>query len=98
MTLAIFRVRMDPNNLDEYGRLAAEMSALAMTMPGYVSHKGYGAEDGENLVLVEFENEETMRRWGRDPRHAVAIGRASEFYLEYLFQVAEVTRENRFKR
>jgi antibiotic biosynthesis monooxygenase (ABM) superfamily enzyme len=46
MVLAVFRTRMDPDNLEEYGRLAQEMSNLAQTMPGYISHKGYGAEDG----------------------------------------------------
>jgi heme-degrading monooxygenase HmoA len=71
MVLAVFRTRTDPNTLEEYGRLAEEMSALARTMPGYVSHKGYGAEDGEVLILVEFESEETMRKWGSDPRHLV---------------------------
>lgn len=33
------------------------------TIPGYVSHKGFIAEDGERLTLVEFESEESMRTW-----------------------------------
>ena len=98
MVFAIFRTRMDSDNLEEYGRLAQEMGVLAQSMPGYISHKGYGAEDGEVLVLVEFESEETMRAWGRDPRHLAAIRRAPEFYTEYKFQVCNVIRENTYKR
>lgn len=98
MVLALFRTRMDPNNLEEYGRLAQEMSAIAQTMPGHVSHKGYAAEDGETLVLVEFENEETMKQWGSDPRHLAVQRRGPEFFTEYRFQVCSVIRENSYKR
>lgn len=98
MVLAVFRTRTDPNTTEEYGRLAEEMSALARTMPGYISHKGYGAEDGEVLILVEFENEETMKNWGRDPRHLVVQRRGPEFFTEYRLQICNVIRESSHKR
>ncbi len=47
------------------------MSALARTMPGYISHKCFLAEDGERVTIVEFESEVAQRenafpkRWAR---------------------------------
>ena len=98
MVLAVFRTRMDPDNLEDYGRLAQEMSKIAQTMPGYISHKGYGAEDGEALILVEFESEEAMKNWGRDPRHLAVQRRGPEFFTEYRLQICTVIRESSHKR
>ncbi len=38
------------------------MSALAKAMPGYISHKGFVAEDGERVTIVEFESDEDAVR------------------------------------
>ena len=40
MIVTIFRSRLRPEHSVEYG-------ALAQTMPGYVSHQHFAAEDGE---------------------------------------------------
>mgnify|MGYP003350083918 FL=1 len=58
MIVTVFRSRLKPGVQDEYGPMAARMSALAKSMPGYISHKGFVAEDGERVTIVEFENEE----------------------------------------
>ena len=60
------------------------MSELAKGMPGYISHKGFLADDGEKVTIVEFENEETQRAWAHYPEHVDAKkkGRA-DFYSEY---------------
>jgi antibiotic biosynthesis monooxygenase (ABM) superfamily enzyme len=47
MIVTIFRSRLRPEHAVEYGAIAADMSALAQTMPGYVSHQHFAAEDGE---------------------------------------------------
>jgi len=49
MMVTIFRSRLDPDAADEYAAWAARMSELAQTMPGYISHKGFVAEDGERV-------------------------------------------------
>ena len=61
MVVTVFRSRLNPGVQDEYGPMAARMSALAKSMPGYISHKGFVAEDGERVTIVEFENDAALR-------------------------------------
>ena len=97
MIITVFRSRVKPEALQEYGQWAARMSELARQMPGYVSHKGFVAEDGERVTIVEFESEETLRAWSLHREHAEAKkkGRAS-FYSEYQVQVCTVLRDSSF--
>ena len=62
-------------------------------MPGYVSHKGFVAADGERVTVVEFDAEEGLRAWATHPEHVAAKkqGRAS-LYSEYKIQVCQVLR------
>ncbi len=99
MMVIVFRARRTPRGLsEEYAHWLGRMADIARTMPGYVSHKGYVAEDGERLTLFEWESAETLRAWARHPEHVAVkkLGRES-FYTEYHLQVCEVRRESRFK-
>ena len=69
MIVTVFRSRLRPGVQEEYGPMAARMSAMAKTIPGYVSHKGFVAEDGERLTLVEFDSEDALREWRIHPDH-----------------------------
>src|SRR5688572_28154511 len=97
MIVTIFRNRLKPENVDEYYEWAGRIAALAQTMPGYVSHKGFTAEDGERVTIVEFADEESQRRWSTEVRHVEAKkkGRA-DFYSEYKIQICTVQRESAF--
>ncbi|OGA03602.1 MAG: hypothetical protein A3I00_06100 [Betaproteobacteria bacterium RIFCSPLOWO2_02_FULL_64_12] len=97
MVLTVFRSRLRPDAQEEYGRWAQRMSELAGQMPGYLSHKGFVAEDGERVTIVEFESEQAHQAWRLHPEHVQAQkkGRA-EFYSEYRIQVCSVERESRF--
>src|SRR5262245_25864302 len=99
MIVVVFRSRLASAALDDYAVTAERMDELAMKMPGYVSHKGFTAEDGEHVTVVEFESEEAMRAWRMHPEHVEAQrqGRA-RFYSEYRLTVCEVLREQRFER
>ena len=46
MIITVFRSRVRPESREEYARWTVRMSELARKMPGYVSHKGFVAEDG----------------------------------------------------
>lgn len=99
MIVVVFRSRLsaDPAAQAEYAEWADRMSATARTMPGYVSHKGFAAADGERVTIVEFEDEEAMRAWGRHPDHVAAKGKGrSTFYTEYKIQVCDVRRHSVF--
>ena len=99
MIITVFRSRLMPGLRDEYVRLVERMVELASTVPGYISHKGFFAEDGERVTIVEFESEEAQRVWRMHPEHRVAQRKAKEIYYEsHSVQVCQVIREARFKR
>src|SRR5215470_8926534 len=100
MMVIVFRARRTPEgDGEEYSHWLARMSELARKMPGYISHKGYVAEDGERLTIVEFESEEAQRAWSMHAEHAEAKKKGrSTFYEEYRIQVCTVQRESSFPK
>ena len=98
MIVTVFRSRLRPGVRDEYVALVDRMAALAETMPGYISHKGFFADDGERVTIVEFEHEDGMRAWRTNPEHRAAQKLAREkYYTEYHIQVCTLDRETKFK-
>ena len=99
MIVTVFRSRLRPELMNEYVEWVAKMNALARTMPGYVSHKGFTAEDGERCTIVEFASEEAHRAWAEHPEHRAAqkLGR-QKFYSEYSIHICKALRSNSFKR
>lgn len=99
MIVTVFRSRVKPEAQEEYARWAARMSELARQMSGYVSHKGFVAEDSERVTIVEFESEEAQRAWSMHPEHIEAKkkGRTS-FYLEYRVQTCSALRDSAFPK
>ncbi|MCP5299843.1 MAG: antibiotic biosynthesis monooxygenase [Chromatiaceae bacterium] len=97
MIVTVFRSRLRTDSADEYQTVAARMNELVRSMPGYLSHKTFTADDGERVTLVEFVDESGHRGWSTHPEHVQAKdrGRAS-FYAEYRVQVCNVIREVRF--
>jgi heme-degrading monooxygenase HmoA len=94
MIVTIFRSRLNPGAEEEYGPMAKHMSELARTIPGYVSHKGFAAEDGERVTIVEFETGEALQLWRHHPEHAKAKRRGIQsFFSDYRFQICSVIRD-----
>ncbi len=99
MIITVFRSRLREGKREEYIALVERMAALAKTMPGYISHKGFFADDGERVTVVEFEHEEGMRTWRMNPEHREAMKKARDIhYEEYSLQVCELVRESKFNR
>src|SRR4029079_7611666 len=98
MIVTVFRSRLRPGAREDYIALVDRMVELAKTMPGYISHKGFFADDGELVTIVEFEHEDGMRAWRMNPEHRAAQKKAREiYYSEYSVQVCNVVRESKFK-
>jgi heme-degrading monooxygenase HmoA len=97
MIITVFRSRVKPEAQEEYAGWARRMSELARQMPGYISHKGFVADDGERVTIVEFASEEAQRAWATHREHVEAKkkGRAS-FYSEYRIQICTVQRDSAF--
>jgi heme-degrading monooxygenase HmoA len=74
---------------EEYVALANRMNELARTIPGYVSHKDFYANDGERVAVVEFAHEEGQRAWQTNPEHRTAQKQACEkYYTSTTFRFA----------
>jgi heme-degrading monooxygenase HmoA len=99
MIVTVFRSRVKPEMLPEYMQWVRRMGELARTMPGFISHKGFFADDGERVTIVEFESEEAQKAWARHPEHVEAQKKGrKDFYLEYSVQIGTVQRETRFPK
>ena len=99
MIVTVFRSRLMPGQKDDYVALVDRMAELAASMPGYISHKGFFAADGERCTIVEFESEEAQRAWRMHPEHREAQRKAKEIYYEtYSLQICEVKRATKFDR
>lgn len=98
MLITVFRSRLRDGVREEYLALVDRMNELARTMPGYIGHKGFFADDGERVTVVEFEHEDGLRAWRMHPEHRAAQRKAREvYYTEYYVQICEVVRESSFK-
>ncbi len=98
MIVTVFRSRLKPGVKDDYVALVERMAAIAETMPGYISHKGFFADDGERVTIVEFEHEAGQRAWRTNPEHLAAQRLARQkYYTEYQIQVCTLDRETKFK-
>ncbi len=99
MIVTVFRSRLMPGLKDEYVALVDRMQQIAQTIPGYISHKGFFADDGERVTIVEFEHEEGQKAWRTHPEHVKAQreGRL-KYYAEYDIKVCELKYDANFKR
>ena len=95
--VTVFRNRLREDAVGEYRDMAGEMSALARTMPGYVEHKAFTADDGERVTIVTFADRASHDAWRDHPDHRAAQAAGIDrFYAEYAIQVADVTYSHRF--
>jgi heme-degrading monooxygenase HmoA len=99
MIVTVFRSRLMPGFKDEYVALVERMNELARTIPGYISHKGFWADDGERVTIVEFAHEEGQRAWRSHPEHIEAqkLGR-QKYYEMYDIKVCNVVYDRHFER
>jgi heme-degrading monooxygenase HmoA len=99
MVIAVFRARIRSETQEEYYALADQMGEIARAMPGFISWKGYFAEDGERVSIHEWESAEDLRAWREHPEHVKTQARGRErFYEEYTLYVCDDPRESRFRR
>jgi heme-degrading monooxygenase HmoA len=91
MIVTLVRSRLAPGVEEEYDPVAREMSELARSISGHISHKGFVAEDGERVTIVEFESEQALHEWKFHPRHLQAkrLG-FTKFYSTISYQICNV--------
>jgi heme-degrading monooxygenase HmoA len=96
--VTVFRSRLR-SDAHAYPEHAARMSERARTMPGYVEHKTFTADDGERVTLVTFADRASHDAWARDPQHREAQGAGvADYYEDYSIAVGEVDRARAWRR
>ena len=91
MIIAVFRNRVNAQAQKEFDRLYSEMSTHINKIPGYISHKSFASDDGEQVVIVEFENKEALEAWDIHPEHKKAKERGKqEIFDKYDVAVATI--------
>jgi heme-degrading monooxygenase HmoA len=97
--VTVFRSRLRPDAKAEYAEDAAHIAELARTMPGYVEHKAFTADDGERVTLVTFADAQSHRAWRDHPEHRAAQRRGIDrYYAEYSIQVGTTSYASHFRR
>ena len=96
--MTVFRSRLR-DDADAYAEHAARISELARSMPGYVEHKVFTAEDGERVTLVRFADRESHDAWARHPDHREAQRAGiTDYYEEYSIAVGAIDRASVWER
>ncbi len=100
MIIVVFRIHVNPEaNLEELGAVSQKMVTLVGEMPGFVSVKDYSAQDGEMLVLAEFDSLEAVDAWKAHPEHLIAQRRGyEEFFADYRIQICSLVRSNEWTK
>ncbi len=95
MHVEVFRFRLDPAFKHEFDELYGRMVSSIRGIDGYISHKVFAAEDGENVVVGYFDSWEAVEEWDRHPEHKHAKERGkADVFLEYDVVVAEVVEHH----
>ena len=98
MYLIVFRNRKRAD-IDQaaYAAEADRMEDMARDQPGFLSFKGYTADDGEVIALSEWDSEEAARNWGRVAEHRAAQQRGRDaYYADYTLFGCDNPRIHRF--
>lgn len=99
MQVILFRAKLSAEAGSDYNQTAVELDATARQMPGFVDVKYYSAEDGEQLAVVWWEDEESLRAWRELPRHREGQLAGRMKWLEYYkIEVATIERVSNFER
>lgn len=97
--VTVFRSRLMPDVDPEYGDRATRMSELARSMPGYVEHKSFTADDGERVTIATFADRASHDAWRLQAEHVEAQRAGIDSYYEtYTLQVTTVDKVSAFDR
>ncbi|TDC84593.1 antibiotic biosynthesis monooxygenase [Micromonospora sp. KC606] len=96
--MAILKVTRT-EDAEGYARMLARMLNLAPRQPGYLGRESASTDDGDELTIVYFRDDEAIRAWHDHAAHLVAQHRArSRWYESYEVHIALVERSYRWAR
>lgn len=82
-----------------YHAMAEAMVDLASRQPGYLGLESARGEDGLNITVSYWRDEDSIRAWKAEARHLAAqrLGR-DEWYESYTVRIARIERAYSFER
>lgn len=93
MPITLFRARVNEETRPAYTETAIRMVELATKMPGFVAYKKFLADDGEQVTIVEFTDDESQMAWANQSDHLGARKNGREtWFTEYDIAVCEIIR------
>src|SRR5213594_3827165 len=97
--VVIFKTHLrEGADTEAYRKTSRRMHELVEQIPGFISIKAYTGEDGEEIDLVRFANEDALTMWKEQPEHREAQRRGrEEFYDRYSVQACLVVRDYEFR-
>lgn len=97
MVVGVFKSRVNPNRVEEFEMLYAKMGEHISKIEGYIGHKRYSAEDGEAVVVVEFETQEAFLAWDTHVEHKKVkqLGKNEDIFLTYDVTVGTVFEQSK---
>jgi heme-degrading monooxygenase HmoA len=100
MVIAMFNTEKRADiDTAEYQQAVKRMMDIVTTMPGFISVKGYKADDGETVTMATFETEEALDAWRTHPEHRATQERGyEEFYDSLWVRVCTVVRSYEWTR
>lgn len=91
--ITVFRSRVNEETRPAYAETGKHMLELAQKMPGFISYKKFLADDGEQVAIVEFKDDETQLAWANHPEHQEAQRNGREsWFADYDIAICEVKR------
>jgi len=100
MVVVLFGTKLrDDADPDEYRQRSRRMNELVRRIPGFISIKGFLAQDGDEVSIARFESEDALDVWRFQPEHVETQRRAREaFYESYWVQVCKTVRDYEFSQ
>jgi heme-degrading monooxygenase HmoA len=97
MPVIIMRAQLRAGFEQEVAALVSVARDLAARSEGFVAFERAIADDGQNIVLLEFESHEALAAWRDHPNNIAtqAAGR-DRFFKSYSIQVCDVVRGYEF--
>ena len=98
MYLVVFRNRKRSGyDAATYAEQAQAMEDMAKQQPGFLSFKGYTADDGEVVAISEWVSEDAAQGWGKVAEHRIAQADGKKrWYADYTLYACDNPRTHRF--
>jgi len=99
MIIVVFRFHlMADADLKKFETLSQKMGEIVSKMAGFHGVKDFSAQDGEIVVIAEFDSLESVDTWKSHPKHqAVQKLGKEKFFADYQIQVCDLIRTQEFK-